>query len=117
MRALSKVDFTPKWLYQTNAPSFGDQYAEGIGAENTEGVFYAVSHSQEADTPGNAEFVAKYQEMFGGETVPEDAADAYAAGEVLQATVEANETIESADQLKLADWLRAERGRDDPRRR
>ena len=106
MRALRKVDFTPKWLYQTNAPSFGDQYAEGIGVENTEGVFYAVSHSQEADTPGNPEFVAKYQEMFGGETVPEDAADAFAAGEVLQATVEANETIERADQLKLADWLR-----------
>jgi branched-chain amino acid transport system substrate-binding protein len=106
MRALRKVNFTPDWLYQTNAPSFGDQYAEGVGEANTEGVFYAVSHSQEATTPGNEEFVAKYQEMFGGETVPEDAADAYAAGEVLQATVEANETVERADQLKLADWLR-----------
>ena len=106
LRALGKVNFTPKWLYQTNAPSFGDQYADGVGAENTEGVFYAVSHSQEATTPGNEEFVAKYLEMFGGETVPEDAADAYAAGEVLQATVEANKTVEKADQLKLADWLR-----------
>ena len=47
---------------------------------STEGVFYAVSHSQESDTPGNPEFVAKYKEMFGGENVPEDAADAYAAG-------------------------------------
>ena len=106
MRALRKVDFTPKWLYQTNAPSFGDQYADGIGVENTEGVFYAVSHSPEASTPGNEEFVAKYQEMFGGDTVPEDAADAYAAGEVLQATVEANKTVAKEDQLKLADWLR-----------
>jgi branched-chain amino acid transport system substrate-binding protein len=44
--------------------------------------------------------------MFGGDAVPEDAADAYAAAEVLQATVEANETVERADQLKLADWLR-----------
>ncbi len=106
MRALSKVGFTPKWLYQTNAPSFGDQYAEGVGAENTEGVFYAVSHSQDSDTPGNPEFVAKYKEMFGGENVPEDAADAYAAAQVLQATVEANKTVEKADQLKLADWIR-----------
>jgi branched-chain amino acid transport system substrate-binding protein len=106
VRALGKVGFTPKWLYQTNAPSFGAQYADGVGAENTEGVFYAVSHSQEAKTPGNEEFVAKYQEMFGGDAVPEDAADAYAAGEVLQATVEANKTVERADQLKLADWLR-----------
>jgi branched-chain amino acid transport system substrate-binding protein len=107
LRALGKVGFTPKWLYQTNAPSFGDQYADGVGKENTEGVFYAVSHSQEAKTPGNPEFVAAYQKKFGGESVPEDAADAYAAGEVLQAAVEANKTVERADQLKLADWIRA----------
>jgi branched-chain amino acid transport system substrate-binding protein len=51
--------------------------------------------------------VAKYKEMFGGENVPEDAADAYAAAQVLQATVEANKTVAREDQLKLADWLRA----------
>ena len=106
IRALLKVNFEPQWLYQTNAPSLGDQYVEGIGAENTEGIFYAVSHSQESDTPGNAEFVAKYQEMFGGEQVPEDAADAYAAAQVMQATVEANKSARSTDQLTLADWLR-----------
>jgi branched-chain amino acid transport system substrate-binding protein len=106
LRALRKVGFAPKWLYQTNAPSFGDQYARGVGVENTEGVFYAVSHSEEAKTPGNEEFVAKYKEVFGNQPVPEDAADAFAAGEVLQATVEANKTIEREDQLKLADWLR-----------
>jgi branched-chain amino acid transport system substrate-binding protein len=106
LRALRKVNFTPDWLYQSNAPSFGKQYSDGVGVANTEGVFYAVSHSQEATTPGNEEFVAKYQEMFGGDAVPEDAADAYAAAQVLQATVEANETVAREDQLKLADWLR-----------
>ena len=45
--------------------------------------------AQEAKTPGNPEFVAKYQEMFGERPVPEDAADAFAAAEVLQAAVEA----------------------------
>jgi branched-chain amino acid transport system substrate-binding protein len=104
VRALNKVGFTPKWLYQTNAPSFGDQYSEGIGEENTEGVFYAVSHSVEAKTPGNPEFVAKYKEMFGGTEVPEDAADAYAAAEVMAAAVKGVGSID--DQLKLADWLR-----------
>ena len=107
MRALRKVGFTPDWLYQNSAPSFGAQYADGIGIENTEGVFYAVSHSEEATTPGNKEFVAKYKEMFGGEAVPEDAADGFAAGEILQAAVEANKTVERKDQLKLADWLRS----------
>jgi branched-chain amino acid transport system substrate-binding protein len=104
IRAMLKVDYEPKWLYQTTAPSLGEQYSKGIGEENTEGVFYAVSHSQKSDTPGNAEFVEKYQEMFGSEQVPEDAADAYATAQVMQAAVEAVGSID--DQLKLADWLR-----------
>ena len=84
--------------------ALGDQYAKAIGKENTEGVFYAVSHSIDAKTPGNKEFVAKYKEMFGGTEVPEDAADAYATAQVMQAAVEGVGSID--DQLKLADWLR-----------
>ena len=106
VRALRKANFTPKMLYQTTAPSLGDQYAEAVSEPNTEGIFYGVSHSKEADTPGNPEFVAKYREMFGGEEVPEDAADAYAAAQVLQAAVDAVGTIERERQLELADWLR-----------
>jgi branched-chain amino acid transport system substrate-binding protein len=104
IRALLKVNAEPEWLYQTTAPSLGEQYSKGIGEENTEGVFYAVSHSQESDTTGNAEFVASYQEMFGSEQVPEDAADAFATAQVMQAAVEAVGSID--DQLALADWLR-----------
>jgi branched-chain amino acid transport system substrate-binding protein len=102
-RSMLKADFTPDMFFQTNAPSFGSQFTDGIGEENTEGIFYAVSHSPDADTPGNAEFVAKYEEMFGDGEVPEDAADAFAAGEVLQAAVEAVGSID--DQKALADWL------------
>ena len=93
VRALRKAGFTPKMLYQTTAPSLGDQYAQAIGKQTTEGIFYGVSHSKEAETPGNPEFVAKYQEMFGGTEVPEDAVDGVG-------------TIERQRQLELADWLR-----------
>jgi branched-chain amino acid transport system substrate-binding protein len=106
VRALRKANFTPKMLYQTTAPSLGDQYSQAIGKQTTEGIFYGVSHSKEAETPGNQEFVAKYQEMFGGEEVPEDAADAYATAQVLEAAVKAVGTIERQRQLELADWLR-----------
>jgi branched-chain amino acid transport system substrate-binding protein len=106
VRALLKAGFTPKMLYQTTAPSLGDQYSKAVGKPNTEGVFYAVSHSKEAKTPGNPEFVAKYQEMFGGTEVPEDAADAYATAQVLQAAVKAVGSIDRNRQLELADWLR-----------
>ena len=102
-RSMLKAGFTPSMFYQTNAPSFGDQFVDGIGAENTEGILYAVSHSPDADTPGNAEFVAKYEEMFGSGSVPEDAADGYAAAQVLQAAVEAVGSID--DQEALAQWL------------
>jgi len=65
---------------------------------------FAISHAPSADTPGNAEFVAKYKEMFDGAEPPEDAADAYAAGQVLQAAVEAVGDID--DQEGMANWLR-----------
>jgi branched-chain amino acid transport system substrate-binding protein len=102
LRAMLKADFKPDWLYQTNAPSLGDQYSEAVGVENTEGVFYSISHSPEASTPGNAEFVKAYDEKFGGPP-PEDAADAYAAGQVLATAVEEVGSID--DQMALADWL------------
>jgi len=106
IRALKKVGFTPKMFFETSAPSFGDQFIKGVGKDSTEGIFYAVSHTPEASTPGNKEFVAKYKELYGGTEVPEDAADAFATAQVMQAAVEAVKSVDRQDQTKLADWLR-----------
>ena len=103
-RSLTKVGFEPKMLFQTNAPSFGTQYSDGVGVQNTEGTFFAISHTPDADTPGNQEFVQKFAATFNGEEPAEDAADAYASGQVLQAAVDGVGSID--DQLALADWLR-----------
>jgi branched-chain amino acid transport system substrate-binding protein len=105
VRALKKVGFKPKMFFETSAPSFGDQFIKGVGKDATEGIFYAVSHTPEAATPGNDEFVAKYKEMFGGTEVPEDAADAFATAQVMEAAVKAVGSVERSDQTKLADWL------------
>jgi branched-chain amino acid transport system substrate-binding protein len=105
-RAMTKVGLKPKLFFETSAPSFGTQYLDGVGKKATEGVFFAVSHTADADTPGNQAFVAKYRQMFGGDTVPEDAADAYAAAEVMAAAVKAVGSVDRADQPKLAQWLR-----------
>ena len=104
-RAMLKASFTPKFFYETSTPSFADQYVKAVGEGNTEGVMYAVSYSPEADTPGNKAFVAEYKKEFGSDIPPEDAADAYAAAQVMQAAVEGVGNI--SDQTKLADWLRA----------
>ena len=106
VRAMKKVGFKPNMFFETSAPSFGDQYIKGVGKDSTEGVFYAVSHTTEAETPGNEEFVAKYKEIYGGTEVPEDAADAFATAQVMEAAVKAVGSVKREDQMKLADWLR-----------
>ena len=103
VRSLVKVGFSPTTMFQTSAPSNSDEYAKGVGKDNTEGVFYTVSWSAEADYPLNKEFVERYRKKF-NKAPEEDAADAFAAAQVLQRAVEAAGGI---DQDRMADWLHA----------
>ncbi|HZD38168.1 MAG TPA: amino acid ABC transporter substrate-binding protein [Actinomycetes bacterium] len=102
VRSLKNAGFVPKVMFQTSAPSNGGQYLKGVGgAAAADGMFYAVSWSPDTNYPLNQEFVQQYQAKFGG-TPEEDAADAFAAGQVLQAAVEA---VGSLDQDRISDWL------------
>ncbi len=101
VRSFMKVGYSPKTLFQTSAPSEGDQYAKGIGEKNTEGIFYAVSWSPSAKYPKNQEFVQAYKGKYGG-VPPEDAADGFATAQVLEAAVRA---VGKIDQTAIADWL------------
>lgn len=104
VRSLIKVGYNPRALFQTSAPAIGQQYADAVGAGNTEGVFSATAWDDRLDTPMNAEFVEAYTEMTGREP-GEDAASAFAAAQVLQEAVEAVGGVD--DQRALADWLHA----------
>ena len=63
-----------------------------------------MSWDAKAQTPGNAAFVKQFNQMFGAGEPAEDAADAFAAAQVMQAAVKAVGGID--DQTKLADWIR-----------
>ena len=63
-----------------------------------------MSNTPEAHTPGNQQFVADFKKKFGG-LPAEDAADAFATGQVLQKAVEEVGSID--DQAALADYLRS----------
>lgn len=105
VKSLVQVGYNPKIMFQTSAPSNGKQFSDAIGMANTEGIFYAVSWSEKSPTTGNAEFIAEYQAQNGAGLVPaEDAADAYAAAEVLATAVEATGGL---DNVALKDWLHA----------
>ncbi|MDI3298130.1 MAG: amino acid ABC transporter substrate-binding protein [Bacillota bacterium] len=102
IRSFQKVGYSPKVLFETSAPSETDQFKGAIGVANTEGIFFTTSWSPAASYPMNREFLDTYHQMFNGEEPAEDAADAFAAAQVLQAAVEA---VGSLDQEKIADWL------------
>jgi branched-chain amino acid transport system substrate-binding protein len=102
VRSLKQVGYSPKVLFQTSAPSNAGQYSSGIGKANTEGVFYTVSWNENAKTPQNAEFVKAYGDKYNGEMPAEDAADAFAAAQVLQQAIE---KVGNLDQAKIAAWL------------
>ncbi|MBU2670330.1 amino acid ABC transporter substrate-binding protein [Actinoplanes bogorensis] len=104
IRSLKQLQYSPKIMFQTSAPSNAGQYSDGVGVGSTEGVFYTVSWHQDAKTEKNAEFVADYKAKFSNADPAEDAADAYAAAEVLEAGVAA---VGAIDQTKIADWLHA----------
>ena len=103
IRSMNRAGYKPSIVYQSSSPTYGQQYIEGVGAQNAEGVFFSSSYSPLAKTKDNAEFAKKFDEKFGG-IPPEDAADGFAAAQVLAAAVTAVGSID--DQAKLADWLR-----------
>jgi branched-chain amino acid transport system substrate-binding protein len=100
VRSLEKLGYSPKVLFQTNAPT-DDTYSGAIGPKNTEGVFTAEAWSPTANYPGNAAFVSAYTKKFGA-APSEDAANSYTAGQVLQAAVTA---VGRLDQKAMASWL------------
>jgi ABC-type branched-subunit amino acid transport system substrate-binding protein len=104
VRSLKQLDYSPKVLFQTSAPSNAGQYSSGIGEANTEGVFFTVSWHENAKTQLNPEFVAAYGKAYNGELPAEDAADAFATAQVLQAAVT---KVGKIDQKALADYLHA----------
>ena len=104
VRSLKQLRYSPKIMFQTSAPSNAGQYSSGVGVGSTEGVFYTVSWHQDAKTPRNTDFVSGYKAAYQNADPAEDAADAYAAAEILQ---EAVTKVGSLDQTKIRDWLHA----------
>lgn len=97
IQAYQAARYQPRFAYFTTGPSVAEPFREALGPA-TEGIFSSVSWFPEVNEYQNAEFVAKYMEMF--ESLPgdisEDAANAFTVGQVLQQAVENIESIDNA---------------------
>ena len=105
IRSLRKLDYNPKVLFQTTAPTVTSEYAQAIGRNNTEGILYAVSWSARAGGkkfPQNHDFLLAFEKAYKGALPEEDAADAFASAQVLAAAVKATKSL---DNDKISDWL------------
>jgi branched-chain amino acid transport system substrate-binding protein len=95
--AYQAASYQPRIAYFTNGPSMPAAFKEALGP-STEGIFASISWFTEGGGYQNKAFVDKYVEMFGGSLgdIPEDAANAFTVGQVLQQAVENIESIDNA---------------------
>src|SRR5438874_8713147 len=106
IRSMKKIGYNPKALFQTSAPSEAATFSKAIGLANTQGIFYAVSWSPKAKGsryPLNQAFLRAYRKKYGARSIPaEDAADAFAAAQVLGTAVK---KVGKIDQDAIRNWL------------
>ncbi|MBI3975272.1 MAG: ABC transporter substrate-binding protein, partial [Armatimonadetes bacterium] len=96
IRAYRQAGYQPRGAFFTTGPSLPKPFREGLGRA-TEGIMASMSWFAEAKEFQNAEFVAKYVEMFGGspDEIEEDSANAFTVGQVLQQAVEKIKSIDN----------------------
>jgi len=99
IKAYQAASYQPRVAYFTNGPSLPSAFKGALGSA-TEGVFSSVSWFPNSREYQNDKFVAKYIQIFGGtmSDIPEDAANAFTVGQVLQQAVE---NIKSIDNTSL----------------
>jgi len=97
IRAYQEAGYQPRGAFFTTGPSLPEPFKEALGPA-TEGVMSAISWYYATPSYQNQEMAAKYVEMFGGEAanIPEDTANAFTVGQVLQQAVEKIQSIDNA---------------------
>jgi len=95
LRAMMDVGYQPDIAFISNATAFPQFSTDMEGAE--EGILGAISWHESFPTTGNQDFVQRFFETYEGmDQIPEDAANAFTVGQVLQQAVEATGTLDNA---------------------
>jgi branched-chain amino acid transport system substrate-binding protein len=105
VKGYSQVGFQPTVSYFASGPDSASTWLQLL-AGKSEGTMTSLDWLQESSVPGNKQFVDAYLQMFpnANNAVPAEAAEAYAAGEVLAAAIKATGGVDNA---KLISWLHA----------
>jgi branched-chain amino acid transport system substrate-binding protein len=93
--------FNPKYLFFTGGPD-DPSFKNQVGASNVNGIFSTGDWFYQDKTAGNAAFVKAYVAKYGGSaaTIDSAAAEAYAAGQVVQLVAQRTGKVDNATIIK-----------------
>ncbi len=97
IKAYQAAGYQPRVAYFTNGPTLPQPFRTALGSA-TEGIFSSISWYPDAREYQNDIFVTNYVKMFGGTPgdIPEDAANAFTVGQVLEQAVKKIGSIDNA---------------------
>src|SRR5438309_3356620 len=103
VKSYSAVGFQPKVAYFASGPDSANTWEAELGSKG-EGTMTSLDWLQESTVPGNSSFVQAYLKQYPNKdnVVPAEAAEAYAAGEVLATAIKQTGTV---DNKTLINWL------------
>ena len=93
VKTFQEQHYNPKSIIETTGPDQGKDYADKVGAANTEGIMVPAGWTPDAKAYGNDRFVQEFVAKYGGKPgdISSDSAEAYSVGQVVdQAAKKAN---------------------------
>ena len=104
VKAFKQQHYNPKSIVETTGPDQGKDYADKVGAANTEGIMVPAGWTPDAKAYGNDKFVSEFVAKYGGNPgdISSDSAEAYSVGQVVD---QAARKAKSIDNKALIDAL------------
>jgi len=95
VKAMVQQKYSPKFLFLTNGPNDPAEFPSKVGAKNVNGIFSTGDWFPQEHSFGNAAFVKAYAKAYGKGAIDPTSAEAYAAGQLLQAVATKTKSIDN----------------------
>ena len=95
VKAMVQQKFSPRFLFLTNGPNDPAEFPSKVGAKNVNGIFSTGDWFPEERSYGNAAFVKAYHKAYGAGAIDPTAAEAYAAGQLVEAVAKKKHSIDN----------------------
>jgi branched-chain amino acid transport system substrate-binding protein len=98
VKSLVQLKFSPKFMFMSNGANSPSEFPNKVGAGNVNGIMSAGDWYPGSTAFGSADFTAAYIAKQGGtaDTIDNSSAEAYAAGQLLEAVAKKTGKIDNA---------------------